>query len=340
MADTMDRAGMQANATGITNLLRMARSECRAMTAFASLALSSERRETLIFPEGNGEEGLSSAEVAELVRQVSRDPEFGHTGVFLRTVTLDEPLALAVAPVRDGKERGLLAVAGLADHGFDQRQLAYVDGLAQRLARHLRVREDMERAGAWGAAARSGESRESPAPEGASGPSAVPAPVVRLPASEPASEPGPPLEPAPSIGSSEDIAAQLAPRDPVTGLDGAASFFSRAGRLLGAAGSTSALAVVLVEVAAPQLAPVAAKALRSRLRASDLLARLDATVFAAAVPLFPGSTRADAVEERLAAVAQEAVARPVRTAHVLVDPQDGRQLDQYVAAAMDALRTG
>jgi hypothetical protein len=128
--------------------------------------------------------------------------------------------------------------------------------------------------------------------------------------------------------------------DVVTGLPSLGQFFSRAGRLLGSeARASGAVALVLIEVPDERTALAAARALSAQLRFSDPLARVDRDVFAAAVLLFPGSMRGDAVEERLGAAVRSALdwLAPVRTTHVLAEPGDRRDVDELMRQAMTGL---
>lgn len=128
--------------------------------------------------------------------------------------------------------------------------------------------------------------------------------------------------------------------DGLTGLATLGQFFSRAGRLLGSeARASGAVALVLVEVPDERTAPAAARALAAQLRFSDPLARVDRDLFAAAVLLFPGSMRGDAVEERLGSAVRAALEwlAPVRTTHVLAEPGDRRDVDELMRQAMTGL---
>lgn len=150
------------------------------------------------------------------------------------------------------------------------------------------------------------------------------------------------------VGVASDVRAPEPPApgswwaatDPVTGLPSLGQFFSRAGRLLASeARASGAVALVLVEVPDERTAAAAARALAAQLRFSDPLARVDRDLFAAAVLLFPGSVRGDAVEERLGAAVRSALdwLAPVRTTHVLAEPGDRRDVDELLRQAMIGL---
>lgn len=131
---------------GITNLLRMARNECRGLVAFVA-AVHDSGIEIATFPPNGGEERVGSDSVAQLVRQTSSDPEFGHGGPFVRTVVLEgylEPVTVAVAPLGAAGDQGLLGVIGHESSAFGERQRKFLEGVAQRLTRHLMARREMD----------------------------------------------------------------------------------------------------------------------------------------------------------------------------------------------------
>lgn len=433
-----------ANPGAVGNLLRVARREFRAGVAFAVLGTSGSSPELLRVPcEGEGG-SPGDDELFEIAGRASTDPEFAGARAFVRTVQLGSATILAVAAVPGAGSSGMVGVLGDDPGAFGTPQLTLLDGLANRIARHVHalaaletaVGEGPQRSGTGepadleppgpGAAQEAGappappdqEAGPPPAPQigepepepsgaasestedvrdagrkagpeqadqrGAPGPRAPGfagfgsepagpiAPLRRSPV-EPPSWQVPPL--LPSSGASGPLrlaggrdattpvpvwAAQAAsggsadPRaveppapgswwvtsDRVTGLPSLGQFFSRAGRLLGSeARATGAVALVLVEVPDERTAPAAARALAAQLRFSDPLARVDRDLFAAAVLLFPGSVRGDAVEERLGAAVRSALdwLAPVRTTHVLAEPGDRRDVDELLRQAMVGL---
>lgn len=460
------RSSKAANAGAIGNLLRVARREFRADVAFAVLAANGSEPELFRIP-GEDESGApSDVDLFEVADRASLDPEFSGARAFVRTVQLASATILAVAPVPGAGAVGMVGVLG-EDHGaFGTPQLTLLDGLADRIARHVHAmatlesatregppppgaQTDLGRDGAFpGGTGASPETVAGPGEAGSAGaplaaeptqPDALqverpvdPQPAVIEPEAEPVAEPVPepapeaapqarrggeaeggtdPVTPgprgpgfaafgsepagpiAPSLRSSPEPPSWQVPpllptsgasgprrlaggrdatapapvwatqtasaasadtraveppapgswwvtSDRVTGLPSLGQFFSRAGRLLGSdARATGAVALVLVEVPDERTAPAAARALAAQLRFSDPLARVDRDLFAAAVLLFPGSVRGDAVEERLGAAVRSALdwLAPVRTTHVLAEPGDRRDVDELLRQAMVGL---
>lgn len=334
---------MTAGVSGVTNLLRFARSQLRATAAFAMVTRNGGEPELVFVPSDGGDVALPGEALAHVAGIATQDPEFGHAGVFVRKVQLTRAMTLVVAAVPGPGARGMLGVVGPEVDGSDRRQLDLLDRLAQRLTRHVQALHVV------------GERRVAFAPQPTSGMQGgrPPAPVVTDPTS--AVPPGrldsttaAPTPPHPtSAPTAEDdrraigwSAAWLAPSDPITGLPSLARFFSRAGRLLGSeARASGAVAVVVVEVPSDRTAPLAARALAAQLRFGDPLARIDHGLFAAAVVLFPGSTRGEAVEERLGSAVRAALEpqAPVRTVHVLAEPGDRRDIDELLRTAIAGL---
>ena len=381
---------MKPSATGVTNLLRVARAECAGAVAFAAVTADDagggvRGMRVFSFPQGETAETLSGEVVAELVRQAALDPEYAQSGVFVRSVGVRDGLTLAVAPLRDAGTEGMLGVVALDDQGFDQDQLELLQRQADRLARHLRARGDVDAIVATAASASETELDEArervriatplqthaAAPttngagahdqrgaaraergvangpgEPAKGGSHEPHPAgqaqsVQRPAVEPPRAAGTPTRSAPSPAPGREVPAEAwAAVDAATGLPSLAQFFSRAGRLLASeARATSALALVLVEMPEDATASVVARALSTRLRHTDPLVRIEPDLFAAAVLLFPGSTRGDVVEERLAGAVRASLEwlMPVRTTHVLAEPGDRRDVDELLREAIARL---
>lgn len=347
---------MRPSSSGVINLLRVARTECAGSVAFAAVATSAGEgiagMEVFTFPQGETAETLSGEVVAELVRQAALDPEYAHGGVFVRGVPLRDGLTLAVAPLRGARTDGMLGVVGLDDQGFDQEQLELLQRLSDRLARHLRALGDVDAIVATQSESeatvmdgplegvRMGAPLQSnaaaPATNGAGAHDEGPQPRL-----DPVLTSAPPHPTAPAPGPPPASRSDAwAPLDTVTGLLSLGQFFSRTGRLLASESrATSALALVLVEVPDDATASVVGRALSTRLRHSDPLVRIEPDLFAAAVLLFPGSTRGDVVEERLAGAVRAALEwlTPVRTTHVLADPADRRDVDELVREAITRL---
>ena len=424
---------MAASASAIANLLRLARTECRATVAFVVVATDGGQPEMLRVPSPATTPTPSDSALAELAERASLDPEFGHARTFVRTVQLPGARILAVAPVPGAGPTGMVGVLGEDPGGFAPAQLGLLDRLADRIARHVKALHTLGGPGVESTEPRSGPVTE-PAGEGGAAPPDEPdhpragpaEPAAPAPAEPAAPAPAEPAAPAPAepvttppppalAGFGDEPAGVIAPSgpglfdpagwqrqplgpqvlsstggylrtlpspvpgpgheagfvsppadatgragpaagpqspeppspgswwaasDPVTGLPSLGQFFSRAGRLLGSEARTSgAVALVLVEVPDEQTAPAAARALAAQLRFSDPLARVDRDLFAAAVLLFPGSMRGDAVEERLGTAVRSALdwLAPVRTTHVLAEPGDRRDVDELLRQAIAGL---
>jgi hypothetical protein len=133
--------------TTVENLLRVARSDAAAGTAFAALYAGGPRHIISVPPAGSAE-GLSAEELAELVQQASTDPEFFQARVFVRSVQMGRTLTLAVAPLRDAVGQNMIGLVAERDHKFEAPQLEVLERLAERLVRHLEVVQHMNGAGA------------------------------------------------------------------------------------------------------------------------------------------------------------------------------------------------
>jgi hypothetical protein len=125
--------------TTVENLLRVARSDAAAGTAFAALLAEGRPPQIVAVPPPGTSEGLSSDELGELVQLASSDPEFLHARVFVRSVLMGHALTLAVAPLRDGIGRSMIGVVAESGRTFEPPQLGVLEQLAQRLLRHLQV---------------------------------------------------------------------------------------------------------------------------------------------------------------------------------------------------------
>jgi GGDEF domain-containing protein len=137
----------------------------------------------------------------------------------------------------------------------------------------------------------------------------------------------------------------------VTGLAGLGSFFSRTGRLLGTEESgAKALAMVVMEIegyarSAELMVQLVACTLQDQLRGGDPVARIGPASFAAAVTLDPGSSRAQAIEQRLAGAVRTALEKGsdrvvVRSAHVFTEPTGRLEADELLRRAVRALHGG
>jgi hypothetical protein len=133
--------------TTVENLLRVARRDTAAGTAFAALGATGRASEIISVPEPGSAEGLSADELAELVRQASADPEFVHARVFVRSSRVGRALTLVVAPLRDGGGRGMIGLVAEPDHRFEAAHLEVLGQLADRLVRHLKVVQQLSSGG-------------------------------------------------------------------------------------------------------------------------------------------------------------------------------------------------
>ena len=396
---------------GVTNLLRMARNECRGLVAFVAAAHDGEL-EVASFPTGAGD-ALGHAAVSQLVRLSSSDPEFGHGGPFVRTVILDgflEAVTVAVAPLGTGGDRGLLGVVGHEPSDFGDHQRRTLERVAQRLSRHLSAREEVgqrrrslvaEQAapvapaatptefaddlrapealrggtvppsdgGAWESTEPVVPPWADPRPPGDGTPTvttrggfrAVVPPVSWSVADPPGGDVGdhlatssqaPPAAPAPADepvatgGKDEFSAPAWEEADGISGLPGLGAFFSRTGRVMGGP-EPRAVAMVVLEVDRTNrpeelVVQLAASALRSQLRASDPLARIGRSTYAAAVVLDPGSSLAPVIEQRLAGAVRSAVVAStpqavVRSAQVLAEPEQRIEADELLRRSLRSL---
>ena len=142
---------MHIGTTTVENLLRVARRDTAAGTAFAALDAAGRASEIISVPEPGSAEGLSADELAELVRQASADPEFVHARVFVRSGRVGRQVTLAVAPLRDGGGHSMIGLVAEPDHRFEAAHLDVLGQLAERLVRHLRVVQQLARGGDPGA---------------------------------------------------------------------------------------------------------------------------------------------------------------------------------------------
>jgi hypothetical protein len=133
---------MPVGATTVENLLRVARRDAAAIAAFAAFQAVGRPARIIAVPEVGSSEGLTEDELDELVLQASVDPEFLHARVFVRRVQLRRALTVAVVPLRDGS-RDMIGAVAEPDRRFETAQLDVLQRLGERLARHVRVVEQM-----------------------------------------------------------------------------------------------------------------------------------------------------------------------------------------------------
>jgi hypothetical protein len=103
-------------------------------------------------------------------------------------------------------------------------------------------------------------------------------------------------------------------------------------------GSTAAFVLVVVEVPDERSTAAAASALRSALRVTDSVARLDTTLLGAALLVSPAD-RGEVVERRLAAAVRSIVEKEqeVHTAYVVAEPGGRRDADELLREAVSRL---
>ncbi|MGH9088181.1 MAG: hypothetical protein ACRDYZ_08720, partial [Acidimicrobiales bacterium] len=146
-------------------------------------------------------------------------------------------------------------------------------------------------------------------------------------------------------GGAQPLGDLLRGEDPVTGLLPLGALLGRTGRLLGAAGAGGGLlAMVVVELAGDAVEDdvllLAAHAIRGQLRFDDPVARVGDAVFAAAVPLAPGTSTGTALEDHVGQAVSSAIASDdveVRVAHVVAQLDDRRDADELLRSALEQL---
>ncbi len=335
---------MHIGTTTVENLLRVARRDTAAGTAFVALEPAGRAFEIISVPEPGSAEGLSADEVRELVRQASADPEFVHARVFVRSGRVGRSVTLAVAPLRSGGGHSMIGLVAEPDRRFEASHLEILGQLAERLVRHLDVIQQLSRGGRLGGALEDlqAEGRDLGAegrrrngatvPEGPELPLGVGA---RVPSEVPDQE-----RPAVAMSLPDaPWAAWWTDRDPLTGLQGLGKFFSRAGRLRSSeGGSAGTFVLVVLELPDDRTLQVAASVLAGVLRSTDPVGRVGERLLAAALLIADGSS-GDSVERRLAAAVDSALDRPsvVRTAHVAAAHGDGRDVDDLLRDALFGL---
>ena len=336
---------MSAVTSPVENLLRVARDETAAGTAFAAILAGGRALEIVSVPAPGVPEGLSSDELAQLVDRAAADPEFARARAFVRAVQLGHALTLAVAPVGDGAGRSMIGVVAGPDHRFEPAQLGVLERLAQRLLRHLEAVQRLG-GGAWQGAELPGravgQGAELPGRAVGRGeelPGRAVGEGAELGSDEPRQAAEQPSRPASALREAPlemPPATWWAAPQPLLGLSSLGQFFSRAGRMLASDTCTAgALALVVVEVPDPRTAPSAARALRAQLRFADPLALVDCDLLAAAVVIYPAGS-GGAVEQRLGSAVRSALEGPgsVRTVHVVATPGDRREVDELLRDAV------
>ncbi|MDA8314749.1 MAG: hypothetical protein M0010_06180 [Actinomycetota bacterium] len=356
---------MHIGTTTVENLLRVARRDTAAGTAFVALEPAGRAFEIISVPEPGSAEGLSVDEVAELVRQASADPEFVHARVFVRSGRVGRSVTLAVAPLRSGGGHSMIGLVAEPDRRFEASHLEILGQLAERLVRHLDVIQQLSRGGRLGGALEDlqaegrdlgAEGRDLRADDrdlraddrdlgaegrrrnGATVPEGPELPLgvgARVPSEVPDQE-----RPAVAMSLPDaPWAAWWTDRDPLTGLQGLGKFFSRAGRLRSSeGGSAGTFVLVVLELPDDRTLQVAASVLAGVLRSTDPVGRVGERLLAAALLIADGSS-GDSVERRLAAAVDSALDRPsaVRTAHVAAAHGDGRDVDELLRDALFGL---
>jgi len=336
---------MPVGTTTLENLLRVARCEAAAGTAFAAVSAGTPPRIVSV-PASGSAEGLSDGDLAELVRQASADPEFTRARVFVRSVRAGRPLTLAVAPLQGPASRDMIGLVAERERTFDARQLEVLERLAARLVRHLEVLERLQ--GRLAVQATPAEGGEPARAAAVADPS--PSGVVTVPTMPEASHPAVPAglqAPAPAAPLA---APPWVEPDELTGLPGLGRFFSRAGQLLALEGRPErgrpasgteghALALVVVEVPDERTTPSAARALTGQLRWTDPVARVDRCLLAAALEV-SGPRSADLVHARLVAAVRSCLGRSaeVRTSLAVAEAGGRRDVDELLAEALLRLR--
>ncbi len=200
MSIVAERTGMHDSLSGATtNLLRMARSECRGALAFVALSLDDNLFATAAYPTVSDDDLFGEEEVDEVVHQAWADPEFGQARVFVRASRLrsrrlarPKRFVVAIVPLGDGpggRPWGMLGVVDPESGGFEPPQLDLLDQIAQRLASHLRARQEIRETVAASTAASTTASNGPAASVAWSPDDAVPAdaaaPTPAVPADDP-----------------------------------------------------------------------------------------------------------------------------------------------------------
>ena len=176
----------------------------RGALAFVALSLDDNLFATASYPTVSDDDLFGEEEVEEVVHQAWADPEFGQASVFVRASRLKsrrlarpKRFVVAIVPLGDGpggRPWGMLGVVDPESGGFEPPQLDLLDQIAQRLASHLRARQEVRETVAASTAARNGPAApiswpaDDPAPVGAAGPVGVPAPVAAVRTDDPGHE--------------------------------------------------------------------------------------------------------------------------------------------------------
>jgi len=379
MSIVADSIRMQDSLSGgTTNLLRMARNECRGALAFVALALDDSLFATATYPTMPDDDMCGMEGVDDLVRQAWSDPELGHAKTLVRSTELriresacPRRLVVAITPLCDGpagKPWGMLGVVDPEGGAFEAPQIDLLEQITQRVASYLRARQEV-REGVSGdidhvdhvdhVTAEVPEDvnspevgapnlHEEPRPDAEARPDALWWAVEPM-----TSEESPLDEPRDSQEEELDVLGHLLTEEsPVKGLLSLGALLGRAGRLIGASALAGggALAFVVVEVVCPagvsgDFVQRASHAIREELRFDDPVARIGRSAFAAVVPLVPGSSDADLVEARVADALRSGVVgacedATVCSAHVVAESGDSLDADELLRLAVRKLHGG
>lgn len=138
---------------GTTNLLRMARNECRGALAFVALALDDSLFATATYPTMPDDDLCGMEGVDELVHQAWSDPELGHAQILVRSTQLKtrglacaRRLVVGIAPLCDGpggKPWGMLGVVDPEGGSFEPPQIELLEQVTHRVASYLRARQEV-----------------------------------------------------------------------------------------------------------------------------------------------------------------------------------------------------
>ena len=323
-----------------THVLRMARTGCKSAVSFVALVVDDDVA-TAVYPRFSQDASVREEVIDALVRQLWLDPAIARRKALVRTVRVasrslgELPVQLAVATVPlglDDEDRpwGLLGVADPEVKAFGLPDVELLARIAQRLTSHIAARQWLRGAGSGAGSGAGALASSTGAPpsieEGVGG-------IMRTP----------------------DLARLYEGEDPGSGLVALAAFLARTGRLIGAGERAGgSIALVALEVSGVEGPPGdtlarVARAIRADLRFDDLVSGVGARGLVAVVPLAPGGTGAQALEDRLAASARAALdaalgatRAAVRTAHVTVDLASHVEEDAHdlLRAVLDKLDAG
>ncbi len=331
-----------------THVLRMARTGCKSAVSFVALVVDDDVA-TAVYPRFSQDASVREEVIDALVRQLWLDPAIARRKALVRTVRVasrslgELPVQLAVATVPlglDDEDRpwGLLGVADPEVKAFGLPDVELLARIAQRLTSHIAARQWLRGAGS-GAGSGPG-----------TGPGSGAGALASSTGAPPSIEEG-----VGGIMRTPDLARLYEGEDPGSGLVALAALLARTGRLIGAGERAGgSIALVALEVSGVEGPPGdtlarVARAIRADLRFDDLVSGVGARGLVAVVPLAPGGTGAQALEDRLAASARAALdaalgatRAAVRTAHVTVDLASHVEEDAHdlLRAVLDKLDAG